>query len=314
MFGRLSVLFSVFLAAATLGPPLRAQEEPSRILVVSHGQASDPFWATIKAGAEQAAEDMGVSVEYRAPATFDLEAMAGLVSAAVAEAPDGLVVSIPNADALAAPLRAAAAAGIPVISMNSGFDAAASLGSRLHIGQSEYEAGRAAGERLAELGGTKALCINHELGNVALDLRCKGFIDGFGGSVEVLPVEPDPAAVRAAVAERLETDPTIDVVLALSASLAGEPVIAVVEEAGRSDAVRVATFDLTDGVLQAVADGSAAFAVDQQPFLQGYLPVQYLVLLRRDGVLPVSNVNTGPRILTAADAAERLRRNEQGTD
>ena len=313
MFGRLAVLLSILVVSAATAGGLRAQE-PMRVVMVTHGAAVEPFWAMVKAGADQAAEDMGVEVVYRAPETFDLEAMAGLVAAAVAERPDGLITSIPSSEALAAPLRAAADAGVPLISINSGFDVAAGLGSRLHVGQSEYEAGRVAGEKLREMGGTKALCINHEVGNVALDLRCKGLIDGFAGSVEVLPVEPDPAAAKAAVAERLAADPAIDVVLALSASVAGEPAIAIAGETARETPLQVATFDLSEAVLRAVAGGSAAFAVDQQPFLQGYLPVQYLVLLHRNGVLPVSNVSTGPRLVTAADAAERLAEAEGKTE
>jgi len=299
-------LAAITLACATLFSPVAAAER-LRFVVVTHGAATDRFWAAVKGGAEQAARDAGVEVEYRAPDTFDLEAMASLVTAAAAEKPDGLVVSIPNAEALEAPIRAAEAAEIPVISINSGFDVSARLGARLHIGQSEYEAGRVAGERMRELGGRKALCINHEVGNVALDLRCKGFIDGFGGSVEVLPVEPDASKVGEALAERLAADADIDVILALSASLAGEPAVRAVQGLQGRD-VRVGSFDVTEPILTAVAERQASFAIDQQPFLQGYLPIQYLALHHRHGVLPVSNVSTGPRLVTPEEAARRLRR------
>jgi simple sugar transport system substrate-binding protein len=279
-----------------------------RFVLVSHGAETDPFWATVKQGAEQAAADAGVELSYRAPAEFDLDAMTALANEAVAERPAGLIVSIPNADALAAPIRAAADARIPVISINSGFDVSASLGAMLHVGQSEYESGRVAGERMRELGGRKALCINHELGNVALDLRCKGFIDGFEGSVEVLPVEPDPQQVGAKMAKILSEDGELDVVLALSASIAGEPTIAAVQAMGSGRAVRIGSFDTTEAILTAVADRTAAFAIDQQPFLQGYLPVHYLALLHRHNVAPVSNISTGPKLVTAEEAALRLGR------
>ena len=235
--------------------------------------------------------------------------MAALVEAAVAEKPDGLIVSIPNADAVAAPIRAAVDAGIPVITINSGFDVGRSLGALLHVGQSEYEAGRVAGDAMRKLGGTKALCVNHELGNVGLDLRCKGFIDGFAGSVEVMPVDSDPAKAGEAIAERLTEDAEIDVILALNATIAGEPAVAAVKALeGRK--VRVGTFDVTDAMLNAVADGDASFAIDQQPFLQGYLPVQYLALLKQQGVVPVSNVSTGPRLITLNEARRRLGRSD----
>ena len=185
-----------------------------------------------------AAKEAGVELVYRAPETFDLAKMAALVEAAVEEKPDGLIVSIPNADAVAAPIRAAVDAGIPVITINSGFDVGRSLGALLHVGQSEYEAGRVAGDTMRKLGGTKALCINHELGNVGLDLRCKGFIDGFAGSVEVMPVDADPKKAGEAIAERLTEDAEIDVVLALNATIAGEPAVAAVKALRRAKGPR----------------------------------------------------------------------------
>ncbi len=302
---RLAAGLLVWLALAGFGA--EAQDR-LRFVMVTHGAASDPFWAAIKRGADRAAAESGVELVTRVPETFDLEAMASLVNAAAAEKPAGLIVSIPNADALASAIKGAVSAGVPVISIASGFDVAASLGALFHVGQSEYDAGRVAGSRMRELGGTKALCLNHELGNVSLDLRCKGFIDGFRGSVEVLPVASDPEAVREAVTERLELDAEIDAVLALSASTAGGPAVEAVRALGDARTVRIATFDTTEAILNAVADQDASFAIDQQPFLQGYLPVQYLVLLYREGVAPVGNVSTGPKLVGAEEAARRLGR------
>jgi simple sugar transport system substrate-binding protein len=298
-------LLSLALSFPSVGSVV-AQDQ-IRFVMVTHGATSDPFWATIKAGADRAAKEIGVELVYRAPEEFDLEEMASLVTEAVAESPAGLIVSIPSSDALAGPIRAAVDAGIPVISINSGFDIARSLGSLLHVGQGEYEAGRVAGDAMRKAGGRSALCLNHELGNVALDLRCKGFIDGFTGSVEVMPVGTDPEKVGAAVSERLAEDENIDVILALNATIAGAPAIEAVKGLGERR-MWVGTFDVTDNVLNAVADGNALFAIDQQPFLQGYLPVQYLALLVRDGVVPVSNVSTGPRLITEEDAKKRLGR------
>jgi simple sugar transport system substrate-binding protein len=180
----------------------------------------------------------------------------------------------------------------------------------LHVGQSEYEAGRVAGDTMRKLGGSKALCLNHELGNVGLDLRCKGFIDGFAGSVEVMPVDDDPKKAGEAIAKRLAEDTGIDVALALNATIAGEPAVAAAKALGEGRKVRVATFDVSDKILNAVADGDAAFAIDQQPFLQGYLPVEYLALLARRGVIPVSNVSTGPRLITLNEARRQLGKSE----
>jgi len=306
-------LLATCLVAVSLFGAAHAQEE-LRFIMVTHGAASDDFWRMVKEGTDRAATEMDVGVEYRAPEEFDLKKMTDLLTAAVEEKPDGLIVSIPNADAVAAPIRAAVEAGIPVITINSGFDVGRSLGALLHVGQSEYEAGRVAGETMRKLGGNKALCVNHELGNVGLDLRCKGFIDGFAGSVEVMPVEADAAEAGKAIADRLTEDTEIDVVLTLSANVAGEPAIAAAKSLGEGRKVRVATFDLTDAVLNAVADGAAAFAIDQQPFLQGYLPVEFLTLLKRHRVVPVSNVSTGPRLITLNEARQRLGRSDaEGT-
>jgi simple sugar transport system substrate-binding protein len=306
--GMMRILGAALVAISVAGSGAHAAEK-LRFVMVTHGATTDRFWSRVKEGAEEAAKEADVTLIYRAPDKFDLDKMAALAEAAVKEAPDGLIISVPNADAVAGPIHDAVEAGIPVITINSGFDVGRSLGALLHVGQSEYEAGRVAGDAMRKLGGTKALCLNHELGNVGLDLRCKGFIDGFAGSVEVMPVEPDPVKAQKTIADKLAEDTGIDVILALSANYAGEPAVTAVQAlAGRT--VHIGTFDVTDAMLNAVADGAASFLIDQQPFLQGYLPVQYLALLRRHGVIPVSNVSTGPRLVTMEDAKKRLGRSD----
>ena len=274
------------------------------IIVVSHGQASDPFWSVVKNGVERAAKDTGANVDYRAPETFDMIAMSQLIDAAVNQEPDGLVISMPDADALGPSVEAAVAAGIPVISMNSGGEAAAKLGVLLHVGQSEFDAGKAAGAKMAELGGKKALCINHEVGNVSLDDRCAGFGEGFGGEVVVMPTTNDPSEIEAKVKAALDSDTAIDTVMALGASLAGEPAVAAVKAIGREGEVTIGSFDLSGSFLQSVADGEAAFAVDQQQYLQGYLPVLFLALHAEFGLMPGGNVPSGPNLITADKAAQ----------
>ena len=296
-----------FVALLSAGTAAAQEPERPRIVIVAHGgPASGPFWAEVEAGAKRAAEATGADMTFRAPPTFDMEAMTALIEAAIAENPDGLAISIPDADVLAAPLQAAVKAGIPVVTFNSGFDIARSLGAALHVGQGEYQAGRAAGEEMLALGAKSALCLNHEQGNVALDLRCKGFIDGFGGSVEVVQISGDTKAVTEALTERLTDAKGVDAMLALSASGAGEGAVAAAATLPEGRAMHIATFDVTETMLKAIADGSAAFAVDQQPFLQGYLPVMFLALRATDGVMPVSNVSTGPRLVDAKEAANRL--------
>ncbi|MEO0542732.1 MAG: sugar ABC transporter substrate-binding protein [Pseudomonadota bacterium] len=280
------------------------------IIVVSHGQANDPFWSVVKNGVDLAAEHTGSNVEYRAPETFDMVAMSQLIDAAVNQEPDGLVVSIPDGDALGPSIERAVAAGIPVISMNSGSDVAESLGVTLHVGQSEYDAGLAAGKKLAGMGGSSAICVNHEVGNVALDLRCEGFAEGFGGSVEVLPTGNDPAEIESKVTAALASNEDVDTVMALGASLAGEPAVNAAKGSGRD--VAVASFDLSAGFLQSIVDGDAAFAIDQQQFLQGYLPVVFLANNQEYGLMPGGDVPSGPNLVTADKAAQVIELSAQG--
>ncbi|KUF08706.1 sugar ABC transporter substrate-binding protein [Pseudoponticoccus marisrubri] len=291
---------------ATAVPALAAD-----IIVVAHGQANDPFWSVVKNGVQKAGEDTRANVEFRSPETFDMVQMSQLIDAAVNQEPDGLVVSIPDGDALGPSIERAVQAGIPVISMNSGSDVAAELGAMLHVGQSEFDAGKAAGEKLAEMGGTKGICVNQEVGNVALDLRCEGFAEGFGQEVTVIPTMNDPTEVESKVRAALESDPDVDTVLGLGASLVGEPAVAAVNALGRDD-VLVASFDLSAGFLQAVVDGDAAFAIDQQQFLQGYLPVVFLALHAEYGLMPGGDVPSGPNLVTQDAAGQVIDLSAQG--
>lgn len=300
---------STALAAGILLAPMAFAAD---IVVVSHGQANDPFWSVVKNGVDLAAEHTGSKVSYRAPETFDMVAMSQLIDAAVNQEPDGLVVSIPDADALGPSIMKAVAAGIPVISMNSGSDVSKGLGALLHVGQDEYDAGFAAGEALAASGGTKAVCVNHEVGNVALDSRCAGFTDGFGGDVSVLPTTNDRSEIESKVKAVLDSDPDIDTVITLGASLAGEPAVDAVVGTGREEDVQVASFDLSASFLESVVAGNALFGIDQQQFLQGYLPVVFLALHAEYGLVPGGNVPSGPNLITADKAGQVVELSARG--
>ncbi|HVL52951.1 MAG TPA: sugar ABC transporter substrate-binding protein [Vitreimonas sp.] len=279
------------------------------IEVVTHGQAIDGFWGVVRNGVTAGARDMGVTVNYSAPdAESDMPRMSQLIDAAVAKNPSGLVVSIPNPDALRGAIEKAVAAGIPVISMNSGSDVFRELGILAHVGQTEYEAGFGAGERFKEAGVTNPRCFNQEVGNQALTLRCNGFFDGLGvdGSDKVLTGNiSDPAAMQATIEATLAGDATIDGLLTLGPSVAG-PALAAVEKAGRGDSVKLATFDLNSDVLTAIKDGKMEFAVDQQQFIQGYLPIVFLTNYAETRNLPTGNgqglLMTGPGFVTQENA------------
>jgi simple sugar transport system substrate-binding protein len=195
--------------------------------------------------------------------------------------------------------------------MNSGSDVSKELGALLHVGQDEFDAGKAAGEKLKEMGGTKAICVNQEVGNVALDLRCEGFTEGFG-NVTVVPASIDPGEVVAKVTAALSSDPEIDTILGLGAATVGEPVLQAVADSGREGQINVSTFDLSANFLQAIVDGKAAFAIDQQQYLQGYLPVTFLALNAKFGLMPGGNVPSGPNLITEEKAAQVIELSAQG--
>lgn len=312
-------LIALFVAAC--GQPSGGGADPSRsalrFVVVTHGSSSDPFWSVVINGVNDAARDMGVRVAYQSPNTFDMVAMSQLLDAAVASRPDGLVVSIPDVDALGPSIRAAVAAGIPVLSINSGLDVYESLGALVHIGQPEYDAGYGAGERFVSEGVRRVLCVNHEVGNVGQDLRCQGLGDALtraGVPSSVLAVDlADPQDSRQRIASALAADASIDAMLVLGA-IAADPALAALETSGRAASVKLATFDLSPSVLEAIASGDMDFAIDQQQYLQGYLPIVFLTKYLETGTLPGGGepIATGPGFVTRENAARVIELSERG--
>jgi simple sugar transport system substrate-binding protein len=283
-----------------------------RIAVVTHGQASDPFWSVVKNGVDQAASDMGVEVDYSAPETFDMVKMSQLIDAAVASQPDGLAVSVPDADALSESIQKANEAGIPIVTLNSGVDDYEALGALTHVGQTEFIAGVGAGERLAKEGVDNALCINQEVGNAGLDDRCAGFEKGLGGQVEVVAVSlTNPTESQAKIETAVKQNPDINGMLALGPTGA-DPALKALRETGKLQDITLATFDLSPSVLQAVNDGDVAFAVDQQQYLQGYLPVVFLTNYIQYGVIPADVVLTGPAFVTQDNAKQVINLSKKG--
>jgi simple sugar transport system substrate-binding protein len=277
------------------------------IAVITHGEG-DTFWAVAKKGAEQAGKDMGVEVKYSESAN-DPQKHAQLIDSAVTEKVDGIATSVPNADALRDPLKKAGDAGIPIITLNSGQNDSADLGAITHVGQDEGVAGEAAGQRLAESASGKLLCVVHEQGNTGLEERCAGAKKGFGGEVENVQVK-GVADISTSVTElqsKLESDDAVTAVLSLNPDIAVAARDAI---QGASSDAKLATFDLSGDVVKAVKAGEIEFAVDQQQYLQGYLPVVFLTLFNENantvgGGLPVL---TGPGFVdkSNADTVEQL--------
>jgi simple sugar transport system substrate-binding protein len=282
------------------------------IAVITHGEG-DTFWAVAKAGAEQAGKDMGVTVKYSESAN-DPQKQAQLIDAAVTEKVNGIATSAPNPDALKDPLKQAVDAGIPVITLNSGQAESASLGAITHVGQDETVAGEAAGKRLAQGGSQKLICVIHEQGNIGLNQRCDGAAKGFGGEVENLQVKGinDISTTLTEIQSKLESDDSVDTVLSLNPDIAVAARDAV---RGASSEAKVATFDLSGDVVKAIKAGEIEFAVDQQQYLQGYLPVVFLTLFNENantvgGGLPVL---TGPGFVDKANADTVEQLAEEGT-
>jgi simple sugar transport system substrate-binding protein len=310
------VFATIGLTAHSLGQ--QANDRANlRFFVITHGQASDPYWSVVQNGVKQAAADMGVQVEYEAPRTFDMVQMSQLIDAAVASNPDGIAVSIPDADALGDSIRAGVAAGIPMISLDSGSDVAAELGMLNHVGQTEYEAGLGGGERMGAAGVTTALCVNQEIGNTALDDRCRGFTDGLAktnGTVEVVAVNlNNPAEAQSRIEAALSANPSIDGILALGPTGAA-PALEALRGTGKLGTIQLATFDLSPEVLDAIQKGDMLFAIDSQQYLQGYLPIVLLTLYNTD-LNTVANpvIMTGPGFVTKENAAQVIDLAAKGT-
>jgi simple sugar transport system substrate-binding protein len=275
-----------------------------RIAVVTHGQASSPFWAIVRNGVEAAGRQMDVVITYKAPDVYSLDHMATLIDQAVAAKPDGLVVSLPE-PGLAPAIRRAVKAGIPTVTINSGSDQYKKLGVLAHVGQPEGDAGYKAGQRLARAGVRRALCVNLEIPNQGLDARCAGLARAMraaGGRASVVRIDDQsPAASKRIV--KAARDEHADGVLAMN-SLSG---LAASQGLAGSGTI-VGTFDLGPDVLKAVRDGRLAFAVDQQAYLQGYLPVVFLAERARYGLYPAQGdvIPTGPNFVTRATAAKAI--------
>ncbi|RHW28359.1 sugar ABC transporter substrate-binding protein [Nocardioides immobilis] len=282
------------------------------IAMVTHGDGGS-FWSVAKTGAEDAAADMGVELDYQ-ESNNDPQKQAQLIEAAITSDIDGLAVSVPNPDAIEDALAKARDAGIPIVTLNSGATVWQDLGAITHVGQDERIAGEGAGRELAAAGGTKLLCVIHEQNNVGLQDRCAGAEDAFGGEVEDFQVTgtADPTKTANEIAAKLQADPSIDSVLALNPDIATAAVEAL-STAG-SDA-NLATFDLSGDVVTAVEDGDILFAVDQQQYLQGYLPVAFLTLYNTNAntVGGGQPILTGPGFVTQDNASTVADLAQEGT-
>ncbi|WP_137992447.1 sugar ABC transporter substrate-binding protein [Streptomyces vilmorinianum] len=279
--------------------------------MVTHSGDGDTFWDIVQNGAEQAAAKDNINFLYAH--SDEAQQQAQLIDSYIAKGVDGLIVTLAKPDAMKTAVEKAVKAGIPVITVNSGAEQSKAFGALTHIGQDETVAGEAVGEELDERGKKKALCVLHEQGNVGHEQRCSGAKKTFGGELQNLYVDgtnmPD---VQASILAKLQSDPAIDAVVTLGAPFADAAAQA--KKTAGSEA-EIDTFDLNAKVASGLSAGTLGFAVDQQPYLQGYEAVDLLWLYRynADVLGGGKPVLTGPQIITKDDAAALKGYTERGT-
>ncbi|MCY3985041.1 MAG: sugar ABC transporter substrate-binding protein [Roseovarius sp.] len=289
-----------FMAAAAL-TLLASAAFAERYVVITHTQGTDPFWPVVEKGARDAGTAVGATIEYNFDVSGDMAAMAKLIEAAAATQPDGIVVSLPDAAALGPAIKAAADSGIPVITMNSGLESSKEVGALMHVGQPEYDAGLAAGQRAKTEGVTKGLCLNQEAFNTALVDRCTGYFDGMGQELNMIDVSNDVSQIETRTAAALQADPSIDGVLAVGPHVC-DAANKAIQDVGAD--LHLACFDLSPAVMDMIEAGEAAFTIDQQQRLQGYIPIIVLHLYNTNaGMLPGANIPSGPGFVDKSNAA-----------
>ncbi|WP_347354258.1 sugar ABC transporter substrate-binding protein [Intrasporangium sp.] len=290
-----------------------AKAKTMTVAMITHQAPGDTFWDIIRKGAEAAAANDGVDLQYSNDP--DATKQATLIQAAIDKKVDGIAVTDPNTGALGGKIKAAVAAGIPVSMFNAGGTDALGLGAIGYFGQSETDAGIAVGQRLAKDGAKNALCVIQEQGQQQLEDRCDGIIKGASGDVKIQRLYVngrDDSAVTTSIQAKLTQDPSIDWVVTLGAPFALDAVKSV---GNASSKAKIGTFDTNKELVGAIKDGNVQWAVDQQPYLQGYLAVDSLWLYKTNGnvIGGGKNVATGPAFIDSANIAQVAKFAENGT-
>jgi simple sugar transport system substrate-binding protein len=301
----MTILKRLLMATALVAAPMTAvttaaHAEGEKYVLVSHAPDSDSWWNTIKNGIALAGEQVGVDVEYRNPPTGDIADMARIIEQAAASNPDGIITTLADFDVLKGPIQAAVDQGIDVIIMNSGTaEQAREVGALMYVGQPEFEAGLAAGIRAKGDGVTSFLCVNHAIQQPIVGERCRGFAEGLGVDLgeSMMDSGTDPAEIKNKVLAYLSANPDTNGILTLG-PVSADPTIAALKENGMAGDIYFGTFDLGTEIVKGIKDGTIQWGIDQQPFLQAYLPVIILANWDRYGVLPGNNINSGPGFVT----------------
>jgi simple sugar transport system substrate-binding protein len=249
------------------------------VALVTHQSPGDTFWDIVRKGAEAAAAKDNVKLVYSADPNAGNQAT--LVQNMIDQKVDGIAVTLAKPDALKDVISKAKAANIPVVGLNSGVSEWKNLGLLQFFGQDETVAGEALGNRLNSEGAKKVACVIQEQGNIGLTQRCDGVKKTFSGSTETVYVNgTDMPSVKSTITAKLKQDSAIDYLVTLGAPYALTAVQSVSEAGGKQ---KIATFDLNKNLTGAISAGTIEFAVDQQPYLQGYLAIDSLWLYKNNG-------------------------------
>ncbi|WP_137938271.1 sugar ABC transporter substrate-binding protein [Chitinivorax sp. B] len=279
------------VAALTLACGV-VQAADAKFVLISHAPDSDAWWNTIKNAIKQAGEDFNVDVDYRNPPSGDLADMARLVEQASARGYNGVITSITDFDVLKKPLGQVTGKKIPLVTINSGtVQQSESLNALMHVGQPEYDAGRDAGLQAKAAGIKSFLCVNHYATNPASFERCKGFADAIGVDFKqaTLDAGDDPTGIESKVSAYLRNNPKTQAVLTLGPTSAA-PTIKAVKKMGLAGKLYFATFDISDEISKGIKDGTIKYAIDQQPYLQGYIPVAIMAMMKKENTTDLAKI------------------------
>lgn len=283
-----------------------------KIAMITHAAPGDTFWDTVRKGAQAAAAKDNVELVYSSsPNGAD---QANYIQNAIDQHVDGIAVTLAKPDAMKGVIAKAEKAGIPVVGLNSGLNTWKDMGLLEFFGQDENIAGQAFGKRLNELGAKHNICVIHEQGNVGLEARCAGVKKTFKGKTENLYVNgTDMPSVKSTISAKLRQDSSIDYVVTLGAPFALTAVQSAKDAGGKAE---VATFDLNKTLVKAVKSGDVQLAVDQQPYLQGYLSIDSLWLYKVNGNFSGGGeqpVLTGPAFVSKDNVETIAKFAEKGT-
>jgi simple sugar transport system substrate-binding protein len=259
------------------------------IAMITHETPGDTFWDKIKAGAQQAAKDEGITLKYSNDP--DATKQATLIQNAVDSKVSGIATTLVTPDALAGAVKAASTAKIPVVGFNSGIGQYKQLGALMYFGSDEQLAGTTAGERIAKEGAKHPLCVIQAAGSVALETRCAGVKSAISGTENIQVNGADDASVQSTLQAKLSQDKSIDYIVTLGAPIALDALKAIDLASSKA---KLITFDLNQQAAQDIKDGKIEFSIDQQPYVQGYMAVSSLYLYLKNG----NDIGGGKAVLT----------------